>query len=132
MNQIELTPVQTLLRESITARINQTAEALCDADKAGNGEPMKQQPLELFTALAAQVASKDGSESEISHLVHTGALFLAKAMKADYIAQKLYKENEKLRAMVKPQVEVDAPIIDPDDFELVEPTEETESNSIED
>lgn len=93
---------------------------------------MKQQPLELFTALAAQVASKDGSESEISHLVHTGALFLAKAMKAEHVAQKLYEENEQLRAMLQSQVEVDAPIIDPDDFELVEPTEETESNSIED
>lgn len=132
MKPLELTPVQTLLRESIAARINQTTQALCDADKAGNGQPMQAQPLELFTALAAQVASNNNNEDEIARLVHTGALFAAKFMKVEAAAYRLGKECEALRDELNKLNEV-GPIIDPDNFELVEPTEaELESDKLED
>lgn len=118
MKQIELTPVQTLLRESISARINQTAEALCEADISGNKEPMKQQPMELFTAIAAQIASEHDSEDEISHMVNTGALFTAQMMRMQHLARELQKESEELReSLFNYQCEApspEAPIIEPD------------------
>lgn len=135
MKPLELTPVQTLLRESITARINQTTQALCEADMAGNSQPMQEQPLELFTALAAQVASTNNNGDEIARLVHTGALFAAKFMKMQAMAEKLKDENEELRMSFQERDSVDnqSPIIEPDNFELVEPTEaDMESDKLED
>lgn len=96
---------------------------------------MQEQPLEIFTALAAQVASTNNNEDEIARLVHTGALFVAKFMKMQAVAEKLNNENEELRMSFQERDSVDncSPIIEPDNFELVEPTEaDLESDKLED
>ena len=101
MKEVTLSPSETLLRESIIARINSGAQAICDQDVKNQGDiqsSIDADPLGLYTAIVAKLVSNETTTDELSNFINVGALVVARQMKAKHLLSAANKELEKVKA----------------------------------
>ncbi|AGG58054.1 hypothetical protein VPAG_00018 [Vibrio phage douglas 12A4] len=101
MKQVTLSPTETLLRESIIARINIGAQALCEQDVAekqsSTALSINEDPIGIYTAVVSKLINSSTTTEEVSNFITIGSLVVARQMKSQHQLSKALEELEKLK-----------------------------------